>query len=525
MFTSKHKKNIDDREYLGKEEYTILKSPNDILIKYRGFKFATQADLFIYKNQNFVQDNMKWIEVQTFKLFYDKKYYLQCLYIKNINSINKTEIILFSQCYYSNFASSLPFLIDLSNYLKINIIINEFNNKDKKDSNYLDVNILYNYLSRIMFIKKIILLGFSLGNKINMNIMISKINKNSKNKIKAFIFISPTWVYDLSNLKKIKNFSSIKGKVGEFLNEVNKYNIPIFIIHGKQDLDVKYLLSISFSQKINNKLEWYPKKGNHYDIINDYRTKLLLKIKQFLSNNNILKEENNFDILSKLNEYEILDNKNDKDERKTAFFKDKNENQISNGEKNDKEKENNNNSGDDDYYYSHYNNNDIMGMKKKAIENDINKIENKNINNNEDYYTVYNPKIENWVNITINQNLKDYDNKTINQNMKYNDNISINQKIENENNNNNKKTKEYDDISLNNNSIDNDCITINQDVIQYDEEQSSLNKGPRLSIVSFLPGDIIPNFKNKNINYNKNEIYRIPTNSSNRTKSFISFGV
>ena len=29
MFTSRTSKNKDDREYLGKEEYTILKTPNE----------------------------------------------------------------------------------------------------------------------------------------------------------------------------------------------------------------------------------------------------------------------------------------------------------------------------------------------------------------------------------------------------------------------------------------------------------------------------------------------------------------
>ena len=186
MLFSKSLKNIDDREYLGKEEYTILKTPNDPLINYKGLKFSIQADLFSYKNQNYINDNMKWIEIQSFKIHYDKKYTVQCLYIKNINSINKNQVILYSQCFYTNFATSLPFLVDLSNYLRVNIITYEYNNKDKKDYNYLDVNILYNYLFKIEFINNIILMGLSIGNNINMNVALSKINYNLKYKLKCY---------------------------------------------------------------------------------------------------------------------------------------------------------------------------------------------------------------------------------------------------------------------------------------------------------------------------------------------------
>ena len=505
MFTSRTSKNTDDREYLGKEEYTILKTPNDPLIKYKGFKFSTQADLFIYKNQNFIQDNMKWIEIQTFKLYYDKKYHIQCLYIKNKNSINKTEIVLYSQCFYTNFASSLPFMIDLSNYLKVNIITYEYNNKDKKDSNYYDINILYNYLSKIEFLKSILLLGLSIGNKINMSIMLSKINMNSKNKIKAFILISPTWVYDLKMLTS-HNSSSSKEDINGFIDEVNKYNIPIFIIHGKQDLEVKYFLSISYSFKIKNKFEWNPKNGTHYDIINEYRTKLLIKIKQFLLDNNLLLSNSidNFDSLSKINENVDNLKKDEIGERKTANFICYNESKNTNLENN---KTNIiNNSNDDDDYYSHYNSKDIMDINKNQSDS------NNYSNYSNDYYEVYKSKIKVYDEITmkkegddvtLNQNIKEDDDVTLNQNIKNNDNININQ-----------KKKDYE------------TITINQNIIQYDEDQD-INNVPRLSTVSFIPGDIIPNFKNKDANQNKNEIYKKPTNKSNnnRVNSFISFNV
>lgn len=523
MFFSKSLKNIDDKEYLGKEEYTILKTPNDPLIKYKGLKFSTQADLFIYKNQNFVNDNMRWLEIQTFKLNYDKKYSLQCLYIKNSNSINKSQIMIYSQCLYTNFASSLPFLIDLSSYLKINIITYEYTNKDKQEFNYLDINILYNYLHKIEFIKSIILIGLSIGNKINMSIMLSKMNINSKLKLKSFIFISPTWVYDLSHLKQIKNFSTIKGDVGEFIEAVNSLKLPIFIAHGKQDTTVKYFLSVPFLQKLNNKFEWFPKNGTHYDIINEHRTKLLIKLKEFFLNNNLLNnEKTHFDAFSKINEEEITNNKG-MAERTTAFFTQSNannEDKKNNIDEQDIINLNINNEGDD--YYGHYNNNDIMGSKKNSNKKKNN--QNKNDKSNNGLYTVFKSKIKDSDNNTLNQSIKD-DDITINQNMKEQEEISLNKEF---------KTFEEvsvnQDINYNNITMDNnmeyDNITINQSIIQYDEQDTTLNNIPRISTVSFIPGDIIPTFKNKNANPNQSFIYNKKQNKkASRNISFMSFNV
>ena len=579
MFFSKSLKNLDDKEYLGKEEYTILKTPNDPLIKYKGLKFSTQADLFIYKNQNYINNNMKWLEIQTFKIYLDKKYSLQCLYIKNANSIDKTQVVLYSQCFYTNLATTLPFLIDLSNYLRINVITYEYNNKEKQDSNLLDVNIIYHYLYKIEFINSIILLGLSIGNKINMDVILSKINLNLNKKLKAFIFISPTWVYDLSILKKLKNFSLIRGDVDQFLLMINQLNIPICIIHGKQDLNVKYFLSLSFSQKIQNKFEWFPKNGTHFDIINEHRTKLLIKLKEFFTKFNLLnKEDTHFDNFVKVNEEEISNNSNNLEERQTAFFND-NKNTNKNDNKNENKKDNKdiidnknkiNINNDEDDYYAHYNNLDIMGSKKKPKKNNKqtdNNNKNKINDNNNELYTVCQSKIKNEDDITINQNIKEYDDITVNKNIKEYDDITVNKNIkEYDDVTLNQNIKEYDDVTLNQNMKDEDIhsinkdyktcmnitlnqeeinynnitvnniidydydnnlnnVTINQDNIEYDVNEMGLNNNnnPRISIVSFIPGDIIPHFKKRKANPNQSFIYRKNSKRHKRNISYVSF--
>ena len=63
-------KKKDNKTSLGLEEYKILVSPDEPLVKYRGLKFATKTDIIIYKNQSWVNANIKWINVQAFKLYF-----------------------------------------------------------------------------------------------------------------------------------------------------------------------------------------------------------------------------------------------------------------------------------------------------------------------------------------------------------------------------------------------------------------------------------------------------------------------
>lgn len=441
-----------------KEGYQILEAPNQPLINYRGFKFSTKTDLIIYQNQNYVNYYLKWISIQSFKLYYNKQYLVQCLYIKNINAINKSEVVLFSQCFLTNFATAIPFLIDLSNHLKINIITFQYNNKDKESMNYLDVNLVFSYLNKLDFVKSIILLGLSVGNKINMNIILSKTNLYPKKKIKAIILISPTWVYNLADLKHLKNSNKIKADVDKFLRNVNLYNIPVFIIHGKKDSKVKYFLSLSFSQQIKNKIEWFPKNGNHLEIINTHRTKLLIKIKQFLKDNDLLKPvENDPFLKSKSNIKEFNENEAHNDQMDLDSIDNSHIPQFGTSNKKGKK-------GDD---------NDILGKSKnKGAEKNTNIINN-NINEN-DIYTVCQPKIKNENDQTFN-NINADDISLNNQTMKNND-ITLNQ------------GENSADVSLC--GSNNDDITINDNAIDYGNE--NINKLD----VSFLPGDVIPSFCN-----------------------------
>ena len=289
-------------EPISMEGYDIIEKPNEPLIDYKNSKYQTKKDIFIFKDKKYVMRNMKWIKIESFKLFYMGKH-IQCLNIKNKNTTNENKLILFSQCSFSNLGSIFPFLLDLSNYLKINILTYEYTNKEEAQC-YADINILYCYLNKLTTITDIILMGLSIGNIINMNIIISQIIKKL-DKIKSFIMISPTWKFNYasSNIKdKNGGTNKIKRDLNTFFTTVNNQKIKIFLIHGKQDHYVKYFLTLSFSQRIEYISEWYPNYGNHFDIIKEYRTKLLNKIKVYLNNNYSLASLKS---QSKINEKEI----------------------------------------------------------------------------------------------------------------------------------------------------------------------------------------------------------------------------
>ena len=275
--------NEENQNSLDIENYTILDIPNSPLVSYSGSKLKTKNTKFIHKNLNFIESNMDWIEMQSFKLYYKSKKYIQCLYIKNKNCKNIKKVIFFSQSRYTNLASILPFLLNISNYLKINILTYEYKNKDKEEKCYRDVNIVFCYLKKLNYIKEITLMGVSVGNTINMNIITTKIN--SIKKIKAFILISPTWVFNINSIRYMRHSQKFKNSLDYFFNMINKEKISVFIIHGKKDNSVKYFLSLSFSGRINKLSEWYPKNGTHLKILEDYRTKLLKKLKNFFNNN------------------------------------------------------------------------------------------------------------------------------------------------------------------------------------------------------------------------------------------------
>ena len=218
---------------------------------------------------------MKWIEIKSFKLK-KKRRTLQCLHIKNKNAINNKNIILFSQSQKTNLGTILPPLIDIANFFKISIITYEYTNCINQSKVIEDCNLLYDYLTKIDSISSIYLMGVSMGTFANFSVISEK-----STKINNIIAISPTWVFTPMILRSSEESNKAKKEINQIFELLNRFNIPVLVVHGKKDNYVKYLLSLSLTRRINKVMEWYPKDGKHLNILETMRTKLFIKMSNF----------------------------------------------------------------------------------------------------------------------------------------------------------------------------------------------------------------------------------------------------
>jgi predicted alpha/beta hydrolase family esterase len=124
----------------------------------------------------------------------------------------------------------------------------------------------------------LILFGHSLGSAPTVHLAA----KNEYRNIKAIIFISPiasgvklvSPELDFNKIDKMDVFSNLK--------KITDVHCPIFIIHGEKDQVVPISQSKEMSKFIKNPYEWFPKGGDHSNILTKYRTKFFQKCKFFL---------------------------------------------------------------------------------------------------------------------------------------------------------------------------------------------------------------------------------------------------
>ena len=185
---------------------------------------------------------------------------------------------MFNQPQNTNLSIILPRLIDLSCFLKKNIITYEYTNCMDEISLLNNATIMMNYLTNCRLYRTIHLFGYSTGCVACFHML-----ENRTPKIKSIICLSPTWVFDVSDLKSSSKIRNEKLKLYNIFNRINQAKIPLFVIHGKNDTVVKYMMTVSLMRRISNVIEWYPKRGKHLSILNEYRGKMYSKIKNFYS--------------------------------------------------------------------------------------------------------------------------------------------------------------------------------------------------------------------------------------------------
>jgi hypothetical protein len=113
------------------------------------------------------------------------------------------------------------------------------------------------------------------------------------------------WCFHPSFSKKIFHNRKYANFITNIVKIINlKLKISTFIAHGVKDDQIGYMISMKICSRTNFVYEWYPKEGDHYNIIlkDLYRRKLLQRLKKFLSVDNsiIIGEELDDTALSKI---------------------------------------------------------------------------------------------------------------------------------------------------------------------------------------------------------------------------------
>ena len=278
-------------------DYKVEKYPNSIKKKVKGKNIILSQKKLINENYSYSKI-YPWIKIVSFKLTTDNDKKFFCVKIKNKNSKDKNKVIIFSNGESSNVCGMIPFLIDLSSYLRINILtyeypeIDENINLQEKEEELLEITMsIITYTYSLPKYKSIILMGYSTGVYLNFKVveLLTNKSKTFTNKLKHIINISPMWCFQSSFSKKIFHNRKYANFITNIVKLVNlKLKISTFISHGVKDDQIGYMITMKICSRLNFVYEWYPKEGDHYNLIlkNTYRRKLLQRLKKFLSVDN-----------------------------------------------------------------------------------------------------------------------------------------------------------------------------------------------------------------------------------------------
>jgi hypothetical protein len=274
-------------------KYKIIKPDNSVRYQLKGTRILVSDRILENEYYNYSR-KYPWIKIKCFELIQPKEKYM-CIKIINKNTKNPNKIILFSNGETSNMCGILPILIDLSSYLRLNIITYEYPKPNqgqgifKKEQDMIECTLtIISYVYASPEYKTFILMGYSTGVYINYKIIELLINKSKKfvGKLKNLINISPMWCFDSSYAKKIFHNRKYSNFVSNLIKNTNlKLNVSSFISHGVKDNKIGYMISMNICSRLNFVYQWYPKEGDHYNILlkDIYRRKLFKRLQKFLS--------------------------------------------------------------------------------------------------------------------------------------------------------------------------------------------------------------------------------------------------
>lgn len=322
----------NDDKYFKRELYQTYSKANG--------KKNTIEKLNIIMEENIINhsfDNIipyfHWLNISYFTLKLNEKkanYTVQCLYIENKNTLNKNKIVVFNQGENTNLVSIFPFLVDLSSFLKLNVVSYEYIKdvkkriviQEHKELSIKSEKIVLAYFSSLPHIKEIDIICFSFGTYVNLITLKDYRKTIIIKKITSITNISPLWYKNSESNKR--NFMNSVLNAEMFKNYIS-LKIPNLLIHGKEDKYFKFMLSMAISKRLNYVIEWYPSHGTHFGLLEKikYKRKITKKIKELiysLSNNCETDVTANFVMVPKTEEIEHInfennENSNDNEDK------------------------------------------------------------------------------------------------------------------------------------------------------------------------------------------------------------------
>lgn len=205
-----------------------------------------------------------------------------------------------------------PFLYDFATQLNCNVISYDYTGYGRSDGTASEEEMKSDITEIGLFLQEqkipneeVILMGHSIGS------VPSVYFASNNHDILGMILMSPIssgkklFFRQKTNSKTITRKSNNKdSEVGNYIeedddedcndktkdkimfhniNKLTKIASPVFLIHGMQDEVIPYTHSKDIAKRVVAVSQWFPKKGNHINIIYEYREKFLSKIRDFVS--------------------------------------------------------------------------------------------------------------------------------------------------------------------------------------------------------------------------------------------------
>ena len=222
-----------------------------------------KIEIYTKYNKNNIPN---FINLNFFSIKISSKTESTIIFLVNESQKEKKKSILYIQENNCDIGTQLPFLIDLSIQLKLDIISFDYSNRGKKiniKNLYNDIDSVMEFINKKLNIKPKNLIIFSNGIGAIPACYIS--SKEEYLNLFRLILISP--LFDQKTIKLLKEI-----------------NCNTYLIQEKKNKKINHIHISKYCHLIKNIYEWFPKEENFQKVLENKRCKFYCKIKNFIFN-------------------------------------------------------------------------------------------------------------------------------------------------------------------------------------------------------------------------------------------------